>query len=93
MSDKECISEIRITNRIESEEWKIITEGPLYLDFLRNKVVFNERYDIKTEDGNPAFWAVIDWLEDNTNDLWYAHGDVIYFYETEDAIAFKLRWS
>ena len=93
MNDKECISELTITNRIDGGEWKHIIAGPLYLDFLRNKVVFGERYDVQREDGNPAFWTVIEWIEENANDLWYIDGDTIYFYETEDAIAFKLRWA
>jgi len=90
---KECISELKITNRIESDEWEHITKGPLYLEFLRNKVIIIEGYDVKTEDGNPVFWSVIDWIDENTNDLWYINGDIIYFYATEDAMAFKLRWT
>lgn len=87
------IEEIRLTKRVDYRDWDIITKGPLFLEFLRNRVMVY--YDMKSqdEDGNPAFWAVLEWLEDNMNDLWYVDNDSIYFYSAEDAMAFKLMWS
>lgn len=91
--NKDCISEVIITNRIDDSDWRIIQKGPLFLEFLRNRVIFYEDYESKRDDGDPAFWSVIEWIQENASDLWYIDGDSIYFYSNEDVMAFKLRWS
>ena len=88
------VTEIIITNRIEWNEWNHITNkaGLVFLEFLRNKVKVFIIEDAKNEDGDPAFWDVINWVEENANDLWYFVDYTFYFYTLEDAMAFKLRW-
>ena len=90
---EDFISNIRVTNRINWDDWRTIQSGPLFLEFLRNRITFDEDYKVTNENGDPAFWAVIDWIEQNSQNVWYQDGDSLYFYSDDDAMAFKLRWS
>ena len=91
----EIISDIKITNRLEGRDWANIEVAARdnYLQFLRHRVEFRTNYDNVNENGNPKFWAVLEWLEENTTDLWYTEDDCLFFYSDEDLMAFKLRWS
>ena len=93
MSDEDFIRKVVVTNQIDYRDWDFIKNGPLFLEFLRNRTMCFIVEDAKNENGDPAFWDVVEWVEENAGDLWYLDNYSFYFYAPEDAVAFKLRWT
>jgi len=92
--DKPILTNIRATNRINHNDWTTIKSRPEFLIFLRNRITYIENSDNRYQlDGSPMFWSIIDWVEENANDLWYIDNTSFYFYSDEDGVAFKLRWA
>lgn len=84
--------EILITNRVDETDWKSIRTHSDFFVFLRNRVVVYVEDIAKNDNGDPLFWSIIDWVDENASDLWYLDNNSFYFYADEDIVAFKLRW-
>lgn len=95
--------DIRLTNELDRNDMDWLKSTPLLEILIKNKTIINcNRNDSATIDTD----QMRQWLHENTSGKWYFNTTayvsslneshivyIMYFENTSDMVAFKLRWS